>query len=334
VRQADYSAQVEQGAKRRRADTALRNSLSSTKPSYPYGRKPEGGGFRAVDNRQTTKSRVKNTLLREAQIVETPLDQNANTRVRIAFFFLFIFIVALSVGAYFFDLSKLQENIAVRESQTALQGIAEASQINQALRQHPSNKILQMIAMAMKAAAETAVATESLSAEVEPPSLSKSLDLATASRSDLEALGRNLKTAEANATTFMPRYVALLKSERNKVEGYALSLHVEKDTVSRFLEQLDKRHAQMTHFTAQLLAARADYYRAYASYVAVLVGESGAYKVVNGQFIFPFQRTVDRYNVAAHAMTVGAKRVAELTDERKNLTQSQQQGWEQFVDRK
>jgi hypothetical protein len=43
---------------------------------------------------------------------------------------------------------------------------------------------------------------------------------------------------------------------------------------------------------------------------------------------------VDRYNLAAHAMTIGAKRVAELTDERKNLTQSQQQGWEQFVDRK
>jgi len=334
VRRADYITQAEQGE---RAAGLTRRSGARCRPGTHHTVAVESlreGGFRALDDRQTTKSRVKKRCFVTPKFVETALDQNANTRVRIAFFFLFVFIVALSTGAYFFDLSKLQESIAVRESQTALQGIAEASQINQALRQHPSNKILLIIAMAMKAAAETAAVTDALSAEVEPPSLSKSLDLATASRSDLEALGRDLKKAEANATAFMPRYVALLKNERNKVESYALSLHVEKDTVSRLLEQLDKRHAQMTDFTAQLLAARADYYRAYTSYVAVLVGESGGYKVVNGQFIFPFQRTVDRYNVAAHAMTVGAKRVAELTDERKTLTQSQQQVWEQFVDRK
>jgi hypothetical protein len=42
---------------------------------------------------------------------------------------------------------------------------------------------------------------------------------------------------------------------------------------------------------------------------------------------------VVRYNVAAHAMTVAAKRVAELQEERKSLT-SQQEGWEQFVNGK
>jgi hypothetical protein len=256
-------------------------------------------------------------------------------RVRIAFFFLFVFVVALSVGAYFLaDFGKLQDSIAVRESQTALQGIADANQIDQALRRHPTNKILQIIAVATKAAGETGVGIESLSAEVEPPSVSKSLDLGRASRSDLEALVRDLKTAEANARKFMPRYVALLKTERNKVESHALALHVEKDTVRRFLDQLDNRHAKMADFTSQLMAARADYYRAYGGYVAILIGEFGAYKVVNGQFIFPFQRTVDRYNVAAHAMTVGAKRVAELVDEGKNLTKLQQDGWGQFVDSK
>jgi hypothetical protein len=40
---------------------------------------------------------------------------------------------------------------------------------------------------------------------------------------------------------------------------------------------------------------------------------------------------VDRYNVAAQAMTVAAKRVAELEEERKRLLKSQQEGWEQFV---
>jgi hypothetical protein len=53
--------------------------------------------------------------------------------------------------------------------------------------------------------------------------------------------------------------------------------------------------------------------------------------VVAGKFIFPLQRTVDRYNVAASAMAAAAQRVTELQDERNRLIQSQQQGWEQFV---
>jgi hypothetical protein len=81
-----------------------------------------------------------------------------------------------------------------------------------------------------------------------------------------------------------------------------------------------------------MLPARADYYRAYENYVAVLVSEFGTYKVVNGQFVFPFQRTVDRYNVAAQAMSASVKRIAELEEEKKGLKTSQQERWRQFVE--
>jgi hypothetical protein len=97
------------------------------------------------------------------------------------------------------------------------------------------------------------------------------------------------------------------------------------------LDSLDKRHAEIEAFTSRMLAARADFYRAYGNYVAILVGEFGSYNVANGQFVFPFQRTVDRYNAAADAMSVAAKRVAELEEERKNLLKSQQEAWLQFV---
>ena len=261
-----------------------------------------------------------------------PSDPNANTRVRIAFLSLFVFMIVFSVGAYFVaDLGKLQQSIAARESQAALQGITDARQIDQALRQHPSNKLLQMIAMATKAADETNAAAEKLANEVEPPAISKDINLGAASRNDLEALRRNLKTAEANATAFMPRYIALLKTERDNVQKYALSLHMEKDAVSRLLDSVDRRHAEITAVTSRASSARADFYRAYENYVAVLIGEFGAYKVVNGQFIFPFQPTVNRYNVAADAMTVAAKRVTESEEERKSLLKSQQDGWEQLV---
>ncbi len=263
-----------------------------------------------------------------------PSSPNANSRARIVFLFLF-FMIVFSVGAYFAsDLGKLQDSLAARETQAALQGITEPAQIDEALRQYPSNKILQMMAMAIKAANGTSAATEKLSNELEPPAILKAGNLAALSRSDLESLRRDLKTAEANATTFLPRYVALLKTERDNVEKYALSLHLGKDTVGRLLDNVDKRHADITALTARMLSARADYYRAYENYVAVLVREFGTYKVVNGEFIFAFQHIVDRYNVAANAMTVAAKRVAELEEERQSQLKSQQEKWLQLVNGK
>jgi hypothetical protein len=261
--------------------------------------------------------------------VKKPRAQNAKTRVRIAFLCLFVFILALSVGGYF--LSKLQDSVASQESRTALQGITDSQQIDEALRQHPSNKFLKMIAMATKASIETSAAAEKLSNELEPPAISKNINFGTTSRSDLEALRRDLKTAETNATAFMPRYIALIKAERDKVEDYALSLHVGKNTISRFMGVVDKRLEKTTDFTSSMLSARAEYYRAYEKYVAVLAGEFGAYKVVNGEFRFPLQPAANRYNAAAAALTAAAKRVAELEEEKKQLMQSPHEGWEQFV---
>lgn len=258
-----------------------------------------------------------------------PSDPNAKTRVRIAFLLLFI---AFAVGAYFVsDLSKWQDGMAAREDRTALQGITSPGQIDAALAQHPLNKFLRLTAMAIRTANETSAASEKLSNEVEPPAIRGIGNLGAASRGELEALRRDLKTAEANAATFMPRYVALLKAERDDVEKYALSLGAGNDTTAKFLDDIDKRHAEFLALMSRMLSARAELYRAYGGYVAFLVAESGSYEVVDGQFLFPLQRTVDRYNVAAHAMTVATKRVVELQEERKNLLKSQQEGWVQFV---
>jgi hypothetical protein len=264
-----------------------------------------------------------------------PSDRKARIRVWIAFACLFVVFVVLSIGAtYLADLTRLQESVATRESQAALQGITEPAQIDEALRQHPSNQFLKMLAMAMRAADETRAAAEKLSGEVEQPAIPRDINLGAMSRGDLEALRRNLKTAEANAAAFMPRYAALLKTERDGIEKSALALHVEKETLGKLLDVIDKRHAEMTAFTSKMMAARAEFYRAYESYVAVIAGEFGSYRVVDGQFIFPFQRTVDRYNVAATAMMAATKRVVELEEERQSLLTSQQAAWVQFANGK
>ena len=124
--------------------------------------------------------------------------------------------------------------------------------------------------------------------------------------------------------TFLPRYVALLKAERDTVEGY-LRANVDKGTAARFLASIDKRHADITDFTSRMLVARADYYRAYENYVAFLAREWGAYKVDKGQFLFPLQFTYNRYNAVAGAMTAAANRVVELDREGKTLLTSQQE---------
>jgi hypothetical protein len=261
-----------------------------------------------------------------------PSDPKARTRVRIAFLLLFAFMIVASVGVYLVaDLRKMHDLIAERDGQAVLRGIADTSQIDEVLRRLPSNKFLRMMAMATRAADETNAAIEKLSGEIEPPAISKAGNLVAASQSDLDALRRDLKTAETNATALMPRTIAVLKAERDAIEKYAASIQLGKDTGKRLLDEIDKRHAEIAALAARMSSARADFYRAYQNYVTLLVGEFGAYKVVGGQFIFPLQRTVDRYNVAAQAMTSAAKPVADLDQERKSLLQSQQARWLHFV---
>jgi hypothetical protein len=258
-----------------------------------------------------------------------PSDPNPKARVWIAFLLLFI---VFAVGAYFVsDLSRLQRGSAARETPVALQDTVRPGQTAEALAQHPQNKVPRLTAMAIKAANDTGAAAEKLSNEVEPPAISKIGNLGTASRETLEALRRDLKTAETNATTFMPRYIALLKAEREAVEKSARSFGAGSEATGRLLAEIDKRHEEFTVLMSRLLPARAELYRAYGDYVAFLIAESGAYKVVDGQFIFPLQRTVDRYNAAARAMTAATKRVVELEEERRNLLKSQQDGWASFV---
>ena len=256
-------------------------------------------------------------------------DHSARARVWVAFLFLFVFVAVVSVGVYY--LGKLQETIAAQEGRTALDAANHAEEIDAALARHPSNRFLKLIATATKAGIETGAATEKLSQEMEPPALSKDINLATASRNDLEALRGDLKTAEANATTFLPRYLALVKVEHDRLEAYARSLNLEKNVISRFMDRIDTRQADIAAVTSNLLSARAEYYRAYEKCAAALVSDFGIYKVTNGQLVFPLQYMANRYNAAAGAKDAAARRVAELEEKQRTLVQPSPKAWAQFV---
>ena len=255
-------------------------------------------------------------------------DHSARARIWVAFLLLFVVLAAVSVGVYY--LGKLQETMAALEGRIALDAI-NAGQIDAALAGHPSNRFLKLIATATKAGIETRAAAEKLSQEIEPLALAKDINQATVSRNDLEALRRELKTAEANATSFLPRYLALVKAERDRLEAYARSLNLEKDVLSRFMDRIDTRQADIAAVTSDLMSARAEYYRAYDKCAAVLVADFGIYKVTNGQFVFPLQYMANRYNAAAGAKAAAAKRIAELEEKQRTLMQPSPKAWAQFV---
>ena len=178
-------------------------------------------------------------------------DSKGKWRVRIAFLLLF---VAFGAGAWFVgDLGKLQQDISARESGKAVQGITDVGQIEEVFKKYPSSKFLQVMAMATKAADETTAAAEKLSKEVAPAAASGEFNFGAASRADLESLRRDIKTAQANAAAFMPRYAELLKREREKVKADAL-WHLKADTATALLDNMDKRHADMTALMTRLLA--------------------------------------------------------------------------------
>jgi hypothetical protein len=260
---------------------------------------------------------------------KTPQDRKARTRTWVAFVLLFVFV---GVGGYFaLTFGSLRERVGAIQTQTALQEIADAKDFDAALKAHPQNRVLLTIDKAARAAQQTSVAADKLLAEIEPPSLARTVDYSKASRGDLDALRSDLKGAETKATAFASQYLALLKSERSEVERYAQSLNVGKDALGQILNNLDKRRAVAAASMAKVSSARADFSRAFEKYVAMLEGELGGFRIVNGEFIFPLQRTVDRYNAAAQAMTAAAKRVAESEEDRKNVTQSQREGWIQLA---
>jgi len=237
-----------------------------------------------------------------------------------------------AAAAYFVpDLSKLQQRTSTRDAQEILKKVTSPSQIGDALKQQPSNSILRLMATAAKAADDTRGAIDRLSAQIEPAGLSKEINFAAVSRGDLDAFRRDLKAAETNATAFLPRYAAILKAEHDQIESATLSLHVPKEIASRGLDGLAQRQAKALNAISLSLSARADYYRAYDKYIALLSSELGSFKVVNGQFIFPLPRTVERYNAAAQAMTSAAERVNNLEADMKKQNQQPPEEWLQLT---
>ena len=157
-------------------------------------------------------------------------------------FFLVCLIGALFIG----DLAKFQDTGFVREGQAALRSVDDVQQLEQVLKQYPSNRILKLVALARRDANDTDEAARKLLSELEPAGLMKPADLSAASREALEGLRRDLKTAQEKATTFATRWAAALKAKREEVEREARLLSVDSAAITAFMGMIDAQHADAT----------------------------------------------------------------------------------------
>lgn len=243
-----------------------------------------------------------------------------------------LFAMACVVALIFVgDLARYQEKGLVQESQAALRDVSDSAGLDQALRKYPANRILKLVALANEKTAELDAAARKMLDDAEPASLAKAIDLTAAGRNDLDALRRDIKTADGNLAALKPRMAALLKAGRDEIESGARALGVESGTMARFMKGVDEQLAETAALASGRLAARSEYYGAYDKCAALLVKEFGTYKVTNGQFIFRIQPTADSYNTASTAMAAARKKLADLEGERGALKQAQLARWKNFV---
>jgi hypothetical protein len=264
--------------------------------------------------------------------VATTWDEKKKRPGRLPLILLGVFAVACLVALLFLgDLARYQEPAAVAESQAALRDVGNPEQLDQALKRYPANRILKLVALAGEKSAEIDAAARRMIGEAEPAALARQVNLADASRADLEALHRDVKLAAGNIATLAPRVAALVKARRGELESSARALGLEGADITRFMAAIDEQFAEISALAAKVLAANADYYGGYEKCADLLVREHGSYKATGGRFLFRLQAAADGYNACSAAMAGAAKRLSELEAERSTLRQSQLSRWKRFV---
>jgi hypothetical protein len=232
---------------------------------------------------------------------------------------------------YVGDLARFQRDNDVKQGRAALRDLKKPEQLEPLLKRYPSNGVLKLVALANKDAADIDAAALGLLKEVDPGELSKRVNQGLASRSDLDALGRDLKAAEDNAAGLGLRYDALIKPVRDGIEHDAAALGGGANTSARFLALIDAQHAETRALIDKISAARLEYFKAYDKCVALLAQQNDVAKGGNGPIILRSQAQADSYNAAAATTSAVAKRLTDLEAERAALRQSQLERWKSWV---
>jgi len=200
--------------------------------------------------------------------------------------------------------------------------LSASSSVPAAASSDPAVLLAQLTEKAAQAAEVTDAMASKLWASIEPQTMQSKPDFATASRDDLEAYLRDLKTAEANAAAAGPQYVALLDAERGLIEEAARSSGLDDGSRSDLLAEVGERHDKSLDRVGRMLQARQELYRAMQAAQTMVIGEFGKYKVdADGHVRFSSKTVSDR----ATAVNARINAASEALDRIKaEITRSQQ----------
>jgi GYF domain 2 len=243
--------------------------------------------------------------------------------------------IAIAVGAVLVlatNAVKLQDRIELGATRAALQGVNDAAGIEKAAQANPSNHFLGLIAETVRAAAEAQQLTGEIAGKIEPAGITVKLNPAAASLDQLQGFVRDFRAAETNARAALPQFVEIFKGERARVERFGKASGASADMLRSILEGIDTRQARITDLNARMLDARAGLYHALGDRYAVFVEQYGRFQLqANGQFAFSDRAALARFNATAEPINGGAKRIAQLEEEGKQLQQYFAHGPQQLV---
>jgi hypothetical protein len=244
-----------------------------------------------------------------------------------------VVLAVAGVVVLIFNWSKLIESTEGKKAFTAIRTEKKTTApVEQAAEKNPSNVMLQLIAGVKKIAEKTQSEAARLSDEIEPPELSKDINYATATRTDLETFYFALKTAQRNVSAAAPRFAALYREERSEVEKLSHQMNTTDGVRRALLGGVDDKQTRFSIYNSKMMNARGELYSSFADYIAILIEQYDHYKVQpDGRFVFADQSALQRFNNAVNLLNSAAKRVSEVEVEGKQLEKFQQEGWERVV---
>lgn len=237
-------------------------------------------------------------------------------------------LAAFSVGIA--NAPKLIDAIDVRSGMKALS--KNPTQIDQVAKENPSNNFAQLMAGVNKIALQTVAKIASANDKIEPQGLSKDINYATLTPTEMRALLRDLKLARENADAASHYFVSVLADERTQIQQLVQSLSLSDSVKRDALAGLDRRQAKMSDFNSRMIAARKELYSGLENYVGILNEQYGRYTIqTDGQFLFSDHSAVPRFNMALKSVEAASKKLSVLDAERQQLQQAQQEGLERFL---
>jgi hypothetical protein len=202
--------------------------------------------------------------------------------------------------------------------------------IQNAAREHPSNRSVRLMADVARVAQETQKRVEQLFAGIEPARLAQEPDLPTASKAQLIEYRDDLRAAEANSKTAVSKFTELLAEEQGALQT-SLASYQTAGVVSATLKGVERRHVVAREFGARRLGALTELYASYGRLLDVLIREHGRVQFTGDAARFDNDKAVADWNAAAADLAAARERAEQTEREGENLKQQYERRLKDFL---